>query len=294
MVFGLLGFSFFQKEMQLKALKTTFLKNMPATEIGEGEALFFRLLEDKYDIKRLQYLMDASLELAKAQLFEKDLKSLKSGVPVQHITGFEWFKGLKISVNSAVLVPRPETELLIDLALKARPTAKRAIDLGTGSGCIALALKTGVEKVYGIDKSILALDVARENARNNHLEVEFREGDLLGDSSTWPNEMDLILSNPPYVRRLEKKEMDLRVFNHEPEMALFVPDKDPLVFYRAIAGYAHQALKADGLLGLEINQYLALETKNLIVSFFEEVEVIEDQFGHPRFILAHKKRPTKK
>tara|TARA_B100001115_G_C15843612_1_gene423843 strand:- start:192 stop:1052 length:861 start_codon:yes stop_codon:yes gene_type:complete len=270
----------------LAALKRSFLQALDSELQSEYEARFFKLLADKYQYSRLDYLSQKEWPEANLNALKHDLAQLEAGYPVQYLIGWTDFAGMQIGVSPAVLIPRPETEELITLALQRKPDAQNAIDLGTGSGCIALALAHKIEQVFALDKSPEALDQAGANAKSLNLPVEFIEGDMLGDTVNWPHNLDLIISNPPYVRELEKAEMEAGVYEKEPEMALFVPDDDALRFYKAIVKYARKALNPKGLLALEINQYLGPEMRALLEEFFERVEIFQDQFGNDRFALA--------
>ncbi|QNR24125.1 peptide chain release factor N(5)-glutamine methyltransferase [Croceimicrobium hydrocarbonivorans] len=270
----------------LAALKRSFLQALDSELQSEYEARFFKLLADKYQYSRLDYLSQKEWPESNLNTLKQDLAQLEAGYPVQYLIGWTDFAGMQIGVSPAVLIPRPETEELVKLAFQYKPDAQRAIDLGTGSGCIALALAQKIEQVYALDKSEDALMQAHANARSLNLSVEFIEGDMLGDSSNWPQNLDLIISNPPYVRELEKAEMEAGVYEKEPEMALFVPDDDALRFYKAIVNYALKALSQKGLLALEINQYLGPEMRALLEANFEKVEILQDQFGNDRFALA--------
>lgn len=278
--------------MTIRTTKKQFLQEIPEEAKGEFEKRFFLLLAMKYSYSRRDFLMEEDLETNSLTAFNEDLKALIKGKPVQHIIGFCDFGGLKIKVDERALIPRPETEELLGICRALRPRASSAIDLATGSACLALGLKQNIEKVYALEKSPEALSLARENAELNDSNIEFIEDDLLRPQKNWPKNLDLIVSNPPYVRHLEKDAMEGEVLSHEPHMALFVADDQPLVFYQAIAKYAHEALRENGLLALEINQYLGTEMKDLLKAFFMEVELREDQFGNTRFAIAHKKRPT--
>ncbi len=276
----------------IRKLKQEFLLKAPKGQVAELEQCFFLLLKDKFDYSGRDYLMDESLDADQLATFKNDLEKLLSGTPVQHLIGYSIFYGLKIKVDNRVLIPRPETEELVSICLERKKNAKRAIDLATGSACIALAFKQKVAEVYALEKSEAALSLARENAILNDLSLHFIQDDILEPQEDWPEELDLIVSNPPYIRDLEKSEMEKKVLNHEPEMALFVEDDDPLIFYDAITKYAYQALSKEGLLAFEINQYLGEEMKTLLGQYFLETEILNDSFGNARFALAHKKRPT--
>ena len=212
--------------------------------------------------------------------------------PLQYVLGETEFYDLKIKVNESVLIPRPETEELVSKIIasnQVRAGKLRILDVGTGSGCIALALAKELQAgVVAVDISGNALDIARENARINKLQIDFRQQDIL-KREQWlelAGGWDILVSNPPYVREMEKRQMADNVLKYEPETALFVADDNALIFYRAIAEYAAQSLKPDGCLWFEINEYLAGETAELVSRFFKEVEMMDDYKGVPRFIRA--------
>lgn len=281
--------------MELRDLKNLYLSHLSDVNYDEHESRFFLLLKEKYHFSRLDYLMDKNLNDLEIQSLKRDLEKLKAGQPVQYIIGHTHFSGLRLKVDERALIPRPETEELVLESLKRKTNAQSAIDLCTGSACIALALKKAqVPTVYALELSPEALALARDNAELNNLEISFIEDDLLNPQQKWPLNLDLIVSNPPYVRRMEQRDMEAEVLDHEPEMALFVPDSQALIFYEKIASYAQEALNKDGLLALEINQYLWSETQELLNIHFEAVDIIKDQFGKSRFAFAHKKRPTKR
>lgn len=273
----------------LPTLLRNFLNQYDEEERMEMRSRFYRLLEDKYDLKHLDILSGLkSLSANDLISFEKDLKRLSSGEVLQYIIGWQNFCGMQIKVNKAVLVPRPETEELVDIAFREAKAIDKAIDLGTGSGCIALALKNRFKKVYALEKSQEALELAQENTRNLNRSIEFIWDDMLNPIEEWPGDLDLIVSNPPYVKQGEARAMEAAVKYGEPQMALFVEDDDPLLFYRAIKEYALKALNSNGVLIVEINQYLGEETKSLFAEAFENTRLLQDQFGNDRFVVAKK------
>jgi len=228
---------------------------------------------------------------------ENTLKSfverLKQHEPVQYVVGNAEFYGLPFKVDKRVLIPRPETEELVEWILKETKNEHGClIDLCTGSGCIAIALakKLPQSKVLACDLSNDALDLARENAQNNGVKVGLFQADVLAENfvDTLPD-TDVIVSNPPYVLEQEKSRMQPNVLDFEPSMALFVPDSDPLLFYRAIAKAAYAKLKSGGSLYVEINQALGKET----MALFEQtglgnVQINNDLYGNPRMVKAEK------
>ncbi len=217
------------------------------------------------------------------------VKELKQGKPVQYIIGETEFAGLRFRIDGSTLIPRPETEELVRWTLESARSGMRILDIGTGSGCIAITLaKLGPDvSVCGMDISSDALIVAKENAERNETEVLFGEGDILDGADGWKGPYDMIISNPPYVRESEKEWMERRVLSYEPERALFVPDDDPLLFYRAIARFGRTHLAPGGLLFVEINEALEAETACLLQeSGYAAVTGRKDLFGKPRFIRA--------
>jgi release factor glutamine methyltransferase len=211
---------------------------------------------------------------------------LKYYEPIQYILGETEFYGLKLKVTSSVLSPRPETEELVDWVVRSNlPEKCTILDVGTGSGCIAIAIKSQLKnaKVSGIDISGEAIEIARQNALENGLEVIFSSADIFDLKSVMKEKYDVIVSNPPYIRESEKVQMHSNVLNHEPEIALFVPDSDPLRFYIAIAGFAKNNLRENGRLFFEINENLGAEMTDLLVNFgFNQIEVKKDINGKNR------------
>jgi release factor glutamine methyltransferase len=205
--------------------------------------------------------------------------------------GSTTFHGLRINVDPAVLIPRPETEELVDRIIRAQTaTPGRIIDIGTGSGCIALALKQAfpAAQVIGVDISADALDVGRRNAALNGLEVEWRLLDVLVPDASL-GAVDLMVSNPPYVPRSDESGMEPHVRDHEPHLALFVEDEDPLLFFRSIAQLGLRSLAFDGQLWFEGHHHYTKEIPALLLSMgYAEVQLLNDLSGKPRFISARR------
>lgn len=222
----------------------------------------------------------------------KIVERLKNYEPVQYILGEAEFSGLKLQVMPSVLIPRPETEeLVMWVAGTEFPSNPSLLDIGTGSGCIALALKKQFQQatVTAVDISEKALETARENARLNGLDVHFFQADILNWEKTRWEVVDGIVSNPPYVRESEKKAMFSNVLKYEPEKALFVPDSDPLLFYRRVAAFAHVFLREKGWLFFEINEKLGVDMKHLMKAFgFHNIEVKKDLNGKNRMLRCRK------
>ena len=226
-----------------------------------------------------------SLSPEREALLEEALKRLEKGEPLQYVIGSTPFCGLTFKVDSRVLIPRPETAELVDWVAQDVAKTGSLLDVGTGSGCIAVSLAHRLPgwKVQGWDISDGALEVARENSRLNGTEVEFRKADILNADSDC--KFDVIVSNPPYVMESEKSQMEDTVLEFEPHLALFVSDADPLLFYRAIAEFGHKALNPGGKLYFEINPLLVEEMKGMLMGAgYRDVEVRRDIFGKPRFI----------
>jgi release factor glutamine methyltransferase len=224
-------------------------------------------------------------------------KALKTGVPIQYILGESHFYNLKFNVNKATLIPRPETEELVDIILKSQTTnnsfqTNSILDIGTGSGCIPITLKKNLPqaKVTGIDISEKALEVAKSNAIKNNVVVDFLNLDILSNNQQLYT-YNLIISNPPYVLNSEAKQMDARVLEHEPHVALFVEDNDPIIFYKRIIDLCNKHLEENGFLYFELNPLYALDVKNYANAskIFNFTEVLNDMSGKQRFLKAQKK-----
>lgn len=285
--------------MILKTLKRNFSEALidvyPKTEIDS----FFALLSE--EILNMQRV-DISLNLyavvsgKKYDKFQKALKRLKDNEPIQYILGDTEFYGLKFQVNKDVLIPRPETEELVDLIIKHvnKEQQRSILDIGTGSGCIAISLAKHLPNanVYALDVSSSALNVARKNADLNDVSIQFLENDILNGFNI-QSDLDIIVSNPPYVRHIEKEEMKANVLDYEPHLALFVENENPLEFYKAITEFASHNLNDNGLLFFEINEYLGNEMVTLLMdSGFKTVNLIKDLSGKDRIIKASKHLST--
>ena len=216
---------------------------------------------------------------------------LRTGKPIQYVLGYTFFCDLRIEVNNSVLIPRPETEEMVDHIIKSiiQPY-RRIIDLGTGSGCIAMALKAHLPEagVWGVDSQAEALSLAAKNSRLNSLQVNWKEMDLLNRDSLDPDQQfDLVVSNPPYVRLSEQKSMPYNVTGFEPGSALFVQDTDPLIFYRAIASFCKIHLTENGEVWVEINEMLGKETAGVFKKEgFGRVRLLRDIHEKDRYIHA--------
>jgi release factor glutamine methyltransferase len=217
---------------------------------------------------------------------------LKQFEPIQYILGETEFYGLRLKVNPSVLIPRPETEELVQWIIQGNlPENSRILDIGTGSGCIALALKSHLKniQVSGMDISEKALEVARQNALKNKLEVDFFRADVLSWEDFKWDFYDVFVSNPPYIRESEKLQMHPNVLEYEPGNALFVTDSDPLLFYRSIVAFAKKYLARKGLLFFEINENMSVEINKLLVEHgFGDIEVRKDINGKSRIVCSRK------
>lgn len=221
------------------------------------------------------------------------VRELRSGRPIQYVLGHAWFDEMKLLVNENVLIPRPETEELVSRILQNSGRAPAwAVDLCSGSGCIALALKKTwpQTQVLGVELSEGALQVARKNAELQALKVHWKKANVLDvDGLKLPEGVELIVSNPPYVMEKEKANMESHVLEHEPELALFVPDRDPMLFYRAIADVAGKHLHSGGRVWVEINEQLGAETRQVFLDRnFTQSLIHKDIHEKARFIEAIK------
>ena len=257
---------------------------------GEIDHLVFLLLEDRKGISRTDLLHIKEVSQAETDQLKADIRELKENKPVQYILGYAWFCGLKFSVNETTLIPRPETEELVERIFRGYNNGNPAsiLDIGTGSGCIAVSLKKKFPEteVWGLDISDGALKVAEENAKRNGATVTFISGDILSEEfqNRIDRKFDCIVSNPPYVRASDRPSMDERVIRFEPHLALFVNDDDALLFYRRIADFAIGHLHTGGLLYFEINAHMHDDIEKLLYEKgFQNVEVSRDMSGNYRF-----------
>ena len=268
----------------------------------EVDSFFYLCTEHYLNVPRIQLTLEPGLAITKSETdtFFKVLEDLKQQKPIQYILGETEFFGLPFKVNKNVLIPRPETEELVDLISRSVTSLvvdkpMKILDIGTGSGCIAIALAKNLPnaKVYALDVSKEALKVAKQNAEINKVDINFIEASILDDTyhSAFEAEsnFDIIVSNPPYVRNLEKEEIKPNVLDNEPHLALFVEDDNPLLFYKAITNFAIKKLKDKGSLYFEINQYLGEETQQLLIDAnFEAIELLKDLNGNDRMLKGEK------
>ena len=233
---------------------------------------------------------DMILSECKERELENIIFRLQKNEPIQYIRGFAEFDGRRFKVAPGVLIPRPETVELVELIARENTSARRLLDIGTGSGCIAISLdkKLPEAEVEAWDISEDALAIARENNKELAADVTFLQRDVLSDDWEKAPSFDVIVSNPPYVTEAEKKDMDANVLDWEPELALFVPDDDPLRFYRRIVDLGRELLLPDGKLYFEINQAYGRETAHILeMNQYHDVRVIRDIFGKDRIVTAN-------
>ncbi|MFD2602023.1 peptide chain release factor N(5)-glutamine methyltransferase [Flavobacterium suzhouense] len=277
--------------MKLKQYRTYFLEKLtPLFDSMEAEQFFAITLEELKGWKRTDLALNPDAELSGAEIekWNAVLGELETQKPIQYIFGKAHFYGLEFEVNSNTLIPRPETEELVEwiIAENQYKGQLSLLDIGTGTGCIAISLAKNLPdaSVSAIDVSEGALATAKRNAQHNSVEVNFMLKDILA-AETLPQVYDVIVSNPPYVRNLEKEEIKENVLQYEPHLALFVDDNDPLLFYRKIAQLTKTQLSSNGRLYFEINQYLGPETVQMLEDLgFVNVVLKKDIYGNDRMI----------
>ena len=281
--------------MTIKHYRDYFIQELtPLYDVGEAESFFYLTLEAKHQLQRVDLALQPDLDFSESELeiWSFILDQLKKEIPIQYILGVTNFYGLEFEVNSAVLIPRPETEELVDWIIQSSKVQSKLkiLDIGTGSGCIAIALAKNLPnaQVFALDVSEQALTTAKKNAEKNQVQLSFIHQSIL-ETEDLAQEFDIIVSNPPYVRELEKHEIKNNVLDNEPHLALFVEDNDALIFYRKIAQLAQKNLKLKGQLYFEINQYLGKETLNLLLEMgFKNCELRQDIYGNDRMIQCSK------
>jgi len=284
--------------MLLKTYKTTFLQELSSLyDEMEIESFFYIILESFHHKKRIDLALDPAMEMDALQLlrWESVLAELKKEKPIQYILGETEFYGLPFLVNENTLIPRPETEELVEWILEStkyeiQSTKLKILDIGTGSGCIAVSLAKNLPNasVSAIDVSEKALYSAKKNAEINNVAVNFTLKNIL-ETEVLDEKYDIIVSNPPYVRNLEKQEIKPNVLEYEPHLALFVDDNDALLFYRKIAELAKKYLPVNGKLYFEINQYLGKETVELLEEMgFKKIVLKKDIYENDRMISCEK------
>ena len=268
---------------------------------GEARALYELVMQRRFGLSRTDILLGKDTNLSadnKAEL-EIIIHRIAKGEPVQYVLGCEEFCGRTFLVGPGVLIPRPETQQLVQLVEQHIAPGSSVLDVGTGSGCIAITLALAGYRMTALDISEEALEYARRNAERLGAEVEFRKGDIRNNSQCTIHNSQLdsyistfhaIVSNPPYVCEMEATEMDENVLMHEPHLALFVPDDDPLLFYRAIADYGLQHLETGGWLFFEVNRAYAGQVGELLLQKgYTNVKTVKDEYDNERFVCARRK-----
>ena len=283
--------------MRIKDYRSIFIETLqPIYDAAEAESFFYLILAFKMKMKRIDLALQPDSNLSEDQLAEWDflLQQLLQEVPIQYLLGRTHFYGLEFEVDENVLIPRPETEELVDWIVSdsqsQNSTNLNIIDIGTGSGCIAIALSKNITQaqVAAIDISEKAIEIARKNALSNGVVLTFILQNIL-ETEDLNTQYDIIVSNPPYVRHLEKAAIKRNVLEHEPHLALFVEDHDALLFYRKMAKLAQKNLKENGKLYFEINQYLGKETITLRENLgFVNISLRKDIYGNDRMIRCSK------
>ena len=259
----------------------------------EVRALSMLICCDMLGLDALDIYMgkDIILSACKQRELENIIFRLQKNEPIQYIRGFAEFCGRKFKVAPGVLIPRPETAELVELIVKENPGARHLLDIGTGSGCIAISLSKSLPgaRVDAWDISEEALAIARKNNEELDAQVTFCRQDVFSADGMQSGSYDIIVSNPPYVTETEKREMEANVLDWEPELALFVPDEDPLRFYRRIAELGRELLRPDGKLYFEINQAYGQDMIRMIeMNQYRDVRVIKDIFGKDRILTANR------
>lgn len=283
--------------MKIKEYKTKFIAELlPFYDEMEVESFFYLILENQRQLRRIDLALNLELQFSEEEILIWDaiLEKLQLEIPIQYILGTTHFYGSEFNVNENVLIPRPETEELVEWIISSSvnmPKFKniKILDIGTGSGCIAISLAKNIPnaEVSAIDISDNALATAKENADLNKVTVAFIQRNIL-ETKDLEQQFDIIVSNPPYVRNLEKAEIKRNVLENEPHLALFVEDNDALIFYRKIAELATKNLSAEGKLFFEINQYLGKETVELLENMhFKNIELRKDIYGNDRMIACN-------
>jgi release factor glutamine methyltransferase len=282
--------------MKIKEYRTQFIQKLTLIYgADEAESIFYLIFEAKQQLKRVDLALNPDLTFSneEIQIWNLILEQLKKEVPIQYLLGKTSFYGLEFEVNENVLIPRPETEELVDWVIKAqnpKPKAQsqKILDIGTGSGCIAISLAKNIPNVvvFAIDISEKALTTAKKNTETNGVTITFLQKNIL-ETEDLNQLFDIIVSNPPYVRELEKIEIKKNVLDFEPHLALFVSDNDALIFYKKIAELAQKNLSQNGKLFFEINQYLGKEMIELLEKMnFKNIELRKDIYGNDRMIKA--------
>lgn len=281
--------------MTYSDLKQLFLNRLSALySPNEAESILFFYLYYRLEMEKYQWTLRREEQLSEVcmQTITADLDRLASGFPVQYLVGKCEFFNCELSLNGKVLIPRPETEeLVVEVVNRFQNrSAQRVLDVGTGSGAIALALKRYLPQaeVWATDFSENALECARENAENLKLDVNFLHHDILNDTiDSLPQDLDILISNPPYIPISEKKNLHRNVKDYEPDSALFVPDSTPLIFYKKIAQVGIELLKPTGVLLFETYHLFQNQMVEMLQSLgYKQVVITKDLQGKSRFVEA--------
>ena len=281
--------------MKIKNYKSNFISEItPFFDEMESESFFYIILEHLHNLKRIDLALQPDLEISEKELnnWEAIVAELKTQKPIQYILGETFFYDLKFEVNENTLIPRPETEELVALILNSNTGTQKKLkilDIGTGSGCIAISLAKNIPnaQVFALDVSEKAIKMAQKNAKLNEVTITFLYQSIL-ETDNLNQQFDIIVSNPPYIRNLEKIEINKNVLDYEPHLALFVENDDALLFYRKIAQLAKKNLNQNGQLFFEINQYLGKETLKLIEDLgFKNIQLHQDIYGNDRMIFCN-------
>lgn len=277
--------------MNIKELEKEYIQSLNQFyDTEESKSIFYLSATSILKVTQSELLIkkDRILTEKDSDDLTRVLDVLKTGKPVQQVLGETVFYGLPLKINEHVLIPRPETEELVDWVIKEIKEKKETIlDIGTGSGCISIAIKKHLPALSfsALDISAEALKVASANAILNGTNIDFIEADILSYSSD--KSYDVVVSNPPYIRQLEKADMHKNVIAYEPHSALFVSDDDPLIFYKAISDFAYTNLNPNGYLFFEINEFLWEETLQILIDKgFKNIELKKDMQGKDRMIMA--------
>jgi len=283
--------------MKIKQYRTQFIKELsPFYDAYEAESFFYLILEDRHKLRQIDLALNHELSFEENDfiMWEELVNHLKNEVPIQYLLGKTNFYGLDFEVNENVLIPRPETEELVEWIINENAIPEKSkkikiLDIGTGSGCIAISLAKNLPnaEVFGIDVSKKAIETAKRNAVRNNVDVTFMFLNIL-ETDVFACQFDIIVSNPPYVRNLEKIEIKKNVLDYEPHLALFVEDNDALIFYKKIALLSKTGLNKNGKLYFEINQYLGKEMIELLEKMdFKNVELRKDIYENDRMLKGN-------
>lgn len=284
-----------EKEVPLRAVVSEMMSRLvPKYGEGESRAMVRIIFENLKGWSPVDMALKSDTGVSEFVRGKIDgvLARLMDDEPIQYIFGNALFYGMTLKVTRDTLIPRPETEELVDMIVRDNDGRSdlSVLDAGTGSGCIAIALARNLPfaHVTGIDISDSALDVARENAGMLRASVCFEHADMLALQPDKETKYDIVVSNPPYVAESERAAMDANVLDYEPAGALFVPDDDPLRYYRAVTRYAAAALRGGGGLYFEINPRYAADMRKMIAGYGFDVDIVRDMHGLERFAAAHK------